>query len=91
MASDGCMVCSKDREGHRQAEAAGEVNHEFSETGQLVPLKKPERTVQTQTLPFDPVLRLLLVEKGLVTGAELEEMSQRLASTGLVSVSSARD
>lgn len=89
----GCRICDRSRQAHREAEAAGEVHHKFSQNGELEQVDPPKPPQQKQTAapgapmsPSDPVLRLLLVEKGLVTGQELEEMTQRLRSTGLAIV-----
>lgn len=87
-----CEICSRTRPEHREAEASGEVNHKFSEDGRLTPLKREQAAAPGAPMPpSDPVLRLLLIEKGLVTSSELEEMTQRLRSTGMAIVQERQD
>lgn len=87
MADDICKICKRPKSDHNN------LFHAFSVTGTLektlgaddrkqrVPasLKRPQAA-----LKGDPVLRMAMVRKGLVTADELEEIENELRSTGAV-------
>jgi hypothetical protein len=98
-AGDVCQLagCGKSRAKHHDLEASGVVNHEFSSDGQLVaierdkPKGRPRGNAQRSsgrvtvgTAGGDPVLRYLLVNKGILSVAELEEAETLLKATGLL-------
>lgn len=67
-----CAVCGRDDLDH-----VG-LNHEFSTTGQLIP-KVPTQPTQLKVVQTgDYLLRAVLLDKGLVTGEELNEMEVKL-------------
>lgn len=78
-ASEGCSICGTAEGPHRQGEASGQVNHQYSTDGQLRPVEhkaepKPDRVVASA----DPVVRLLLIEKGIFTYDELTAAEVKL-------------
>lgn len=87
MASDICKICMLGRPSHKDAEAAGEVHHKFSNDGRVERLEeeKKESVIQPTGLPSDPILRFVLISKGVVTPEELEEAEKQLRATGMIS------
>ena len=94
-ALDQCKVpgCGIPRREHTVAENEERVHHEFSSNGQLVALAKdrpkpPRGNTQRSggmVRPGgvgDPVLRFILINKGLVTVEELDEAERILRATG---------
>jgi hypothetical protein len=77
--SKDCAFCGVSEGPHRAAEARGAVNHKFSLDGRLAgverkPDPKPDRVVASA----DPVVRLLLIEKGIFTYEDLAEAEVRV-------------
>lgn len=75
------------------AEREQAVHHQFSKDGKLaqvsgapVPSKKDEAkpAAQVVTISGDPVLRFVLIQKGLITASELTEAEATLAATGML-------
>jgi hypothetical protein len=102
-ALDVCKVagCGIERREHTVAEREERLNHEFSSDGRLVVVDRSPRgrekgNVQRSSgrvpasAPGDPILRYLLVQKGLVTTDELDEAERILKSTGLLATSERR-
>lgn len=94
-ANDPCAHCPRGREEHGAAEREGVVRHKFSDDGRLVPVDsatvgKPEKVqevpppVRITGTPSDPVLRYLLIQKGLITVGELDDAEITLRATGLL-------
>lgn len=96
-ALDTCKVagCGMERREHQVAEKEERVHHEFSSDGRLVviddrPRGREKGNVQRSSgrvqtgAPGDPILRYLLVNKGLITTDELDEAERILKSTGLL-------
>lgn len=75
-----CRLCGKDREEHLKLEAQHIINHQFSETGDVVPTdrspkKKSKETREVMVLPSaDILLRSLLVAKGILSESDLEDL-----------------
>lgn len=91
MGSDICKICMLGRQAHTDAEKAGEVHHKFSLTGEVVrvdeepkPIDK-DPAIKPAGLPSDPILRFLLISKGIVTADELEDAEKSLRATGMIS------
>lgn len=90
MTSETCEHCPRTREEHAAAEREGVVRHQFSADGALtavpgasVPAKQ-EQTPRRLNVPSDPVLRYVLVQKGIITSDDLTEAEKTLAATGLL-------
>lgn len=66
-----CSICGKDKDSH------AELNHEFNTSGQLIPKAKPapKKTQQVRQATvigaWDLELRQVLVNKGIITNADL--------------------
>lgn len=94
-AVDQCMVagCGRERRAHTVGENNGSIHHEFSATGQLVAIsnrapKHERRNSQRSSgrlrpgIDGDPILRFLLINKGIVSVEELDEAERLLRATG---------
>jgi hypothetical protein len=83
MASDPlCMFCSLDGEQHKVAEETRAVNHEFSLDGQFMPLpveRKKEPKADRVVATADPVLRLALIDAGLLKYEDLAAAEVKLS------------
>lgn len=90
---DTCSLCNRAEEEHRAAEKYDVVHHPFTRPGQ--PLKHiggdvkgkkeaPGAAVQSSGLPADPVLRFVLVEKGLISPDDLEKAEKLLHTMGVI-------
>lgn len=92
---DTCRVqgCGKERREHTVEENNGLIHHEFSATGQLIaisnrPPKHERRNSQRSSgrlrpsVLGDPVLRFLLINKGIISVEELDEAERLLQATG---------
>lgn len=99
MATESCSLCGVDRREHEAMEKAGAKNHKWSGVGgslQALPVAKPKpdgsRSVSGpfQAPPGDPILRLLLINKGLISAGELDELQAVLVSTGMAVASPPR-
>lgn len=71
-----CEICSVDRPTHRNRESRGELNHRFSEEGELVQLERPTprqqqpSRIQTMVGAIDFELRRVLLEKGIINNED---------------------
>lgn len=82
MKTDGCGICGEDDESkHRAAEQLGSLNHQWSTTGALIPVQRngstrPPRPQQPIMVvgALDLALRRLLVDKGILTDADLASL-----------------
>lgn len=74
-----CGFDGMEQRPHQEAEEAGTISHQFSPEGQLRPVakKKPQRP-QRVVATADPVVRLILLRKGLCTQEELAEAEVEL-------------
>jgi hypothetical protein len=92
METELCGVCHHDRQWHRENPS---VQHAFSENGQLS--KKPVDSKPVnhassgdpatqgsigRRLQGDPILRLLLIRKGIITTEELTQVEDELQGAG---------
>lgn len=82
-----CKICGRTRAEH------GDLVHEFSADGSLVKNESSNRSSERvpgsqkapqATLKGDPVLRMVMVRKGLITPEELKEVEDELRATGAV-------
>lgn len=78
---DRCVICSQDRQWHSDNHSKhaftlkdGELKPRADETQRGMPAKKP---------PFDPILRFVLIDKGLITTEDLEKAERQLAQLGV--------
>lgn len=71
-----CQVpgCQRTEAEHRN------VAHQFQPTEETLTRRRP---VSSSGFPSDPVLRMLLVRKGVVTAVELKGVEEELRSFGL--------
>lgn len=95
---DECKVagCGIERRAHTAAEEDGKINHEFSANGQLVAINRNKPSgrdrgnsqrsagMMRPSAGGDPILRYLLINKGIITLDELEEAERLLKVTGAV-------
>lgn len=93
---DTCQVagCGKERREHTAGEKAETINHEFSKDGRLIvldrrrpPGKERGNSQRSSGLvrPMaggDPILRYLLINKGIITTDELDEAEKMLKTIG---------
>lgn len=83
-----CKICSMSQREHSTAEREGTTRHKFSETGDLVPVDPPEKSKKPSGVgpktPSDPILRYVLVNKGIITVEELDEAEKMLGSLGVL-------
>lgn len=81
-----CGICDRSPGDHKDAEIDGRVHHKFSPNGHLAaleaPPKQPAPAAPVNSVPSDPVLRLLLIGKGIITPEELTNTEQMLIATG---------
>lgn len=82
-----CRVCGKSEAAHT------DMKHKFTTTGKLevdessndVKKRVPvAQTAPSAALRSDPLLRLLLIRKGVVNEAELTALEEELRTTGIV-------
>lgn len=85
-----CGVCHLPKKEHKKLEKAGDIHHEFTMDSQLIPIKGSpspggqSNTSTTVQVPFDPVLRVILLEKGLITSEELQAKTDQLRDGGIL-------
>lgn len=88
-----CGLCPRTRAEHRQSELEGTVHHRFGEHGDaLVRLdgfkqekKGSEPAIKVMTgPPGDPILRTILIEKGVISLEDLEKAERVLGATGVL-------
>lgn len=88
-----CELCPMTRGQHRKAQEKGLVKHIFSEDGNLTAIKPPKDDKKkpegvpsgVYSIPGgDPVLRMILVEKGIITTDELDHVESLLRSVGVI-------
>jgi hypothetical protein len=75
-----CGVCHKPQSWHER----DTVQHEFNSFGKLVSKKRESETRSIQTQRGDPVVRLALIRKGLLTVEDIEEVERELKALGVV-------
>lgn len=79
MKTDACSLCGVSEGPHQRAESCSEINHKFSSDGQLASVEqKPAPKQDRVVAAADPVLRLVLIRKGLVTLEDLAEVEEEL-------------
>lgn len=77
--SEECAFCGVSEGPHKNAEAQGVINHKFSLDGRLAGVeRKPEPKPDRVVASADPVVRLLLIEKGFFTYEDLAEAEVRV-------------
>jgi hypothetical protein len=84
-----CELCDRDPVEHKAAEASGDVHHKFiGEGGSLEQLDPPKKNPPKPQIvsgpPIDPVLRTILIEKGVITVEDIEKAERTLQSTGVI-------
>lgn len=88
-----CELCPMTRGQHRKAQEKGLVKHIFSEDGNLTAIKPPKDDKKKPGKPEqgvysipggDPVLRIILINAGLITMDEIEEAERLLKATGVI-------
>jgi len=81
-----CLVCGRDREYH----LSDTVKHQFSLEGQLKAKSpspaEPSRGFTNGRPSSDPILRLVLIRKGILTIEDLEAAEKELNALGVASV-----
>jgi hypothetical protein len=71
-----CALCSRGSEEHKELEERGEINHRFSESGNLeqidrsTPRKQQARPTAAVIGAIDIDLRRILLKKGIITNAD---------------------
>lgn len=82
-----CYICGGIGRGpHSQKEQSGEVNHKFSENGDLVPVQRgsAQRPSNPQVIvagAIDAPLRRLLIKKGILTDEDFSSLLDPGTST----------
>ena len=86
-----CGICKTGPDEHAVAEREGVIHHKFSADGVLeevkvpvAPLGKPRSAADVLKPGGDPVLRFILIQKGLITPDELLAAEKTLQATGLL-------
>lgn len=89
-----CSICKVERREHEKAEIAGDLHHRFNADGRLVAVKDEKKTdpppmsrvpeVKLLTGPSDPILRVVLINKGVISPEDLTAAEEMLISTGLL-------
>lgn len=85
MANEVCGLCSLDKETHKMFERNGKVHHKFSVEGKLKRIKEEDKVKAgkpAQVISGDPALRLLLIEKGIITDDDLARVNEELRTKG---------
>lgn len=83
---DICSVCKQSREWHKEHHP----RHAFQSEGGVIEAAAPESSGGPSSnppaprLPGDPILRALLIRKGLISAEELDAVEAELRATGLV-------
>lgn len=89
---DQCTLCSRTKREHVVAEQNNDVHHRFAGPGGSlehlkgeIPKKNAPPAAQVVSgPPFDPVLRTILLDKGIITLDDLEKAERTLRSTGVI-------
>jgi hypothetical protein len=76
-----CGVCHKPREWHDQAS----ILHQFDPGGKLRPKTQVSEPADVSLPKGDPILRLVLIRKGVISVDELEEVEKELKASGVAS------
>ena len=83
-----CIICGVGHREHLAMEREGAKAHKFSENGKLVAVevKKPAPSSSGvgPPAPSDPILRYILISKGIITTDDLDETEKMLSSLGLL-------
>lgn len=80
-----CLICGKDEQWHRENNPA----HAFSLDGRLTRAQRqPDAKPVSQERPRiqgggDPVLRMALIRKGIITPEDLTQVEDELNATGI--------
>jgi hypothetical protein len=91
--ADKCTLCERTMREHKAAEEAGEVHHKFAGPGQGLSHVSGEKIPSKGDLPapkivsgppFDPILRTILIEKGVISVEDLEKAEKLLQATGVI-------
>lgn len=78
-----CGLCKLDEETHKKFERNGKVHHVFSEAGKLKRVKEQKgQATPAPVISGDPALRLLLIEKGIITDDDLARVNEALRTQG---------
>ena len=72
-----CAICQASAEHHRRLEEAGEIHHAYSRAGELVHSTGPEKKPKVLATP-DLILRMALVDKGIITTEDLLRAEMKL-------------
>lgn len=89
---DTCTMCSRSKREHGVAEREGAVHHQFAGPGGTlqhtkgdIPRKNaPPAAQPVSGPPFDPVLRTILLDKGVITLDDIEKAERTLRGTGVI-------
>lgn len=83
-----CSICQTGPDEHAVAEREGVVHHKFSADGVLEEVKVPVAPLAGQqkrpTQVGDPVLRFVLVQKGIIAPEDLLAAERVLQATGML-------
>ena len=79
-----CRVCGITQRDHPLAEAEGRVNHPFGILKSLRDPKDAPKTSIKRGVSGDPVLRMLLVRKGIISPEEILQLETELRATGVI-------
>ena len=80
-----CLICGKDEQWHRD----NQPNHDFSIDGRLTkraPSQASDPSSQNRpriNMGGDPVLRMALIRKGVITPEDLTQVEAELSATGI--------
>lgn len=80
-----CEVCGHSLEWHRQNQTA----HVFSDDGRIIQRSRSQASDPVSEenprmqLAGDPVLRMALIRKGVITPEDLDEVENELRATGI--------
>lgn len=65
------------------------LHHQFMPEGVdrlVLRSDKSQRAIAARRVPFDPIVRLLLIRKGVITAEELQQAEAELNATGILGV-----
>ena len=75
-----CTICGRNRQWHKDTGA----KHQFTDDpdGKLEHAKSGPPVTTNNRIPGDPILRFLLIEKGLITPEDLTKAEEKLRAVG---------